>query len=238
MKAFILAAGMGSRLKDLTRDNPKALVKFNGKPMLEHLINKLKGMGIKEIGINIHHQGDKILEFLDNKKNFGIDIYVSDERSGLLNTGGAIIKAKDFISGKKSVLVHNVDIITDTDLKKVAQLHNSSKNLVTLCVRNRKTSRYLLFSDSDLLVGWKNKDTGEVKWVDTIYTDFRELAYSGIYILNPDFIENIKYTGSFSIIDTWLQMAADKPIRCYEDNSGYWYDLGTIDRIQKAENQI
>lgn len=238
MKAFILAAGFGSRLKEFTSHTPKALVKFNGKPMLEHLIIKLKSFGIGEIGINIHHKGEQIINFLESNNNFGLNIWISDERDKILNTGGAILKAKEFIHGKYPVLVHNVDIVSDTDFNMLLNYHINSNSIASLCVRERSTSRYLLFDKNYRLSGWQNVSTNETKWVNSNVHNAKKLAYSGIYIINPDFPDYINQEGSFSIIDSWLDIAGRQKIVGYPDDSGEWYDLGTIERINAAQKEI
>ena len=163
MKAMIFAAGMGTRLKPLTDTMPKALVPINGKPMLEHIILKLKNSGFTQIVINIHHLGQQIIDFLAENNNFGIDIIISDERDYLMDTGGGIKKAKSFFTGKEPFLIHNVDIISNVDLKKLYEKHLETNPLATLLVSKRETSRYLLFNKENKLCGWRNLETGEVK---------------------------------------------------------------------------
>lgn len=238
MKAFILAAGIGSRLKSLTKDKPKALVEVNNEPMLKTLILKLKSWGISEIVINIHHKGEMIIEFLNYYNKFGIDIKVSDERDQLLDTGGALLKAKDLLAGNDQILVHNVDIINDINFTELESYHMSNNNIATLCVRKRDTSRYLLFDESLRLMGWKNKKTNEIKLVSDKPGNYNELAFSGVYIIKPEFIEMIKQSGSFSIIDTWLKIAENNRIMGYEEVGGKWFDLGTADRITNAQKLI
>ena len=145
MKAMIFAAGLGTRLKPLTDRMPKALVPVNGIPMLQHVILKLKQAGCTEIVINIHHFGEQIIDFLQAHQNFGITVHISDEREELLDTGGGIKKAIPFFSGNEPFLVHNVDILSDTDLKALYDYHRQSINDATLLVSQRETSRYLLF---------------------------------------------------------------------------------------------
>ena len=157
---MIFAAGLGTRLKPLTDRIPKALVPVNGIPMLQHVILKLKQAGFTEIVINIHHFGEQIISFLQAHQNFGIMVRISDEREELLDTGGGIKKAIPFFSGNEPFLVHNVDILSDTDLKALYDYHRQSTNDATLLVSQRETSRYLLFDkDNARLCGWINKQT-------------------------------------------------------------------------------
>ncbi len=235
MKAVILAAGLGSRLKKLTKDTPKALVKVNGTTMLESLILRLKKQGFDEFLINIHHHGLKIIDYLTINNNFGVNITISDERNKLLDTGGAILKAKDFIIGNDPVLIHNVDIISDLQFDLLREYHNSKNSIATLCVRERETNRGLLFNNNMLLTGWVNKSKNQFKWVKSEQSSFHNYAYSGIYMINPDFISEITFRGQFSIIDAWLDIAGRKDISGYVDDSLVWHDLGTIDKINTVE---
>ena len=164
MKAMIFAAGLGSRLKPLTDTMPKAMVPIAGRPMLEHVILKLKAAGFTEIVINIHHFGDQILDFLKANGNFGLTIHISDERELLLDTGGGVRKARPFFENSdEPFLIHNVDILSDVNLKELYDYHLQSGAVATLLASRRKTSRYLLFDMDKRLCGWINKDTEQVK---------------------------------------------------------------------------
>jgi len=238
MKAFILAAGVGSRLKPLTNDKPKALVEVNGKPMLQGLIERLKAQGFNQLLINVYHYGDKIIDFLKQHDNFGIDIKISNEHNQLLDTGGAIVKAGWFFEGNSPVLVHNVDIFSDLDFKNLIQNHQNSKALISLVVRERASSRKLLFDRKMNLTGWRNVKTNEYKWVNEKQEQYYEIAYSGIYVASPGYPKQIKDSGSFSIIPQWLQIAKRHVIKANMQNEGLWFDLGSIDKIREAEKAI
>ena len=187
MKAMIFAAGLGTRLKPLTDHQPKALVPVAGRPMLEHVILKLKKAGFNELVINIHHFGEQIIDFLKANQNFGLTIHISDERDMLLDTGGGIKKAEPFFQGNEPFLVHNVDILSDTDLKALYEYHLHSGNNATLLASKRVTARYLLFDDQARLRGWINKDTGQTKPEGFVYdaTLYQEYAFSGIHVISP-----------------------------------------------------
>lgn len=235
MKAIILAAGLGTRLKNITQNIPKALVEVNGKTMLEIAILNLKNQGFNNFLINIHHQGKSIIDFLSSKNNFGVNIIISDERDRLLDTGGAIFKAKKFIAGNEPVLVHNVDVISDVSIPSLFEYHKKNDAVATLCVRKRETQRFLLFNNSNNLIGWTNVKKKEFKWVDKSYSKYHYYAFSGIYVISPKFVELIKQTGKFSIIDSWLEIANNNIINAYVDISNQWHDLGTIEKINIAE---
>ena len=187
MKAMIFAAGLGTRLKPLTDHMPKALVPVAGRPMLEHVILKLKAAGFNELVINIHHFGEQILDFLRANQNFGLTIHISDERDCLLDTGGGIRKAEPFFRGNEPFLIHNVDILSDTDLKALYEYHRQSGNDATLLASRRKTIRYLLFDDEKRLCGWINKDTLQTKPEGFAYNPehHHEYAFSGIHVISP-----------------------------------------------------
>ncbi len=237
MKAIILAAGLGTRLKKITSNKPKALVEINGITMLEMVITKLKSQGISKFLINIHHHGQSIIDYLDKNKNFGVDIHISDERNQLLGTGGAILLAKDFIIGNETVLIHNVDIISDVDIDKLEKQHFNSQSVASLCVRKRKTKRYLLFDDNMKLTGWTNDEKQEFKWVREKVDCYDKYAFSGIYLISPDFVEDTKHINNFSIIDSWLEIAKSKLISGFLDETEIWHDLGTQERICKVEKK-
>ena len=168
---MIFAAGLGTRLRPLTDHTPKALIKVAGKPMLEHVILRLKAAGFDDIVINIHHLGEQIIDFLRDNDNFGINIRISDERDFLLDTGGGIKKAEPLFDGSSEpILIHNADILSDIDLKALYQYHTQSGNDATLLVSHRKTVRYLLFDKPSLrLRGWINKDTLQTKPEGFVY---------------------------------------------------------------------
>lgn len=237
MKAMIFAAGLGTRLKPLTDTVPKALLPIGGKPMLEHVILKLKAAGFDHLVINIHHHGQQIIDFLEQNNNFGLWIDVSDERDYLLDTGGGIKKAQRLLDGNEPFLVHNVDIISDIDLRQLYNEHGRVNPLATLLVSKRETSRYLLFNKENRLCGWRNKATGEIK---SYYPDFSpemyaEYAFSGIHVLSPrifDWLE--EWTGKFSIINFYLSIAAKTDIRAYPAQDLRLIDVGKPETLAKA----
>lgn len=241
MKAMIFAAGMGTRLKPLTDTMPKALVPINGKPMLEHIILKLKNSGFTQIVINIHHLGQQIIDFLTDNNNFGIEILISDERDYLMDTGGGIKKAAHFFAGKEPFLIHNVDIISNVDLKKLYDKHLETNPLATLLVSKRETSRYLLFNEENKLCGWRNLDTGEVKSFYPYFdpAQYNEYAFSGIHVLSPEIFDWMEeWTGKFSIINFYLSICAKTDIHAYPAENLHLMDIGKMETLTKAEEWI
>lgn len=232
---MILAAGIGSRLKSLTSDKPKALVEIAGKPMLQWAIEHLIAQGITHLMINIHHFGDQIPAFLKLKKNFGVRIDISDERDILLDTGGAVKKASGFFTGDSPILIQNVDVISEVNLRELEDYHVFHKALCTLCVRQRPSGRGLLFDDQMHLKGWVNSNLNQHKWVTQEEPDLRTFAFSGIYLVQSEFASLLPFDGRFSIIDAWLKMAQSHKIIGYEDQSTHWFDIGTKEKIDHAE---
>lgn len=241
MKAMIFAAGLGTRLKPLTDNTPKALLPIAGKPMLEHTILKLKAAGFNEIVINIHHFGQQILDFLKKNQNFGLTIHISDEQDYLLDTGGGIKKAAAFLQGNEPFLIHNVDIISNVDLRRLYEAHSCQNSIATLLVSQRETSRYLLFNKENRLCGWRNKETGEIKshypdFVPELYTEY---AFGGVHVLSPQIFEWLEeWTGKFSIIDFYLSIAAHANIHAYPPAGLKLIDVGKPDTLRKAEDLV
>lgn len=242
MKAMILAAGLGTRLKPLTDTTPKALLPINGKPILEHLVLKLKAAGFCEIVINVHHLGEQIIDFLSANDNFGVKIKISDERNYLLDTGGGIKQAaKYFTESDKPFLVHNVDIISNVDLKALYDYHMETNPLATLLVSKRDTSRYLLFDKENKLCAWRNRDTGEVK---SFFPNFDpqkyvEYAFGGVHVISPKIFEWMEeWTGKFSIINFYLSVCVKTNIDAYPATNIHLIDIGKPDALDKADKWL
>lgn len=252
MNALIFAAGLGTRLKPLTDTMPKAMVPICGKPLVQILIEKLKGIGVTEIVINVHHFAQQIIDFVEANNRFGINIRFSDETDQLLETGGGLKKAACLSSNDEPILVHNVDILSNADL---LSLYDEvlATGTTTLLVSQRQTQRYLLFDDTNRLVGWTNIATGEVRspfpeikalekqshdlWPNLPLTFCPSLfAYSGIQVFHPSLLPFMdSWHGKFSIIDFYLSICDSVPIRCHFDPHLNLLDVGKLDTIAKAE---
>ena len=244
MKAMIFAAGLGSRLKPLTDSMPKALVPVAGCPMLEHVILKLKASGFTEIVINIHHFGEQIIDFLKTNNDFGLTIHISDERDRLLDTGGGIRKARLFFENSgEPFLVHNVDILSDMNLKELYDFHMQSGSVATLLASRRTTSRYLLFDTERKLRGWINKDTGQVKPEGFHYDEslYREYAFSGIHVFSPAvfrLMEAPRWEGKFSIMDFYLATCGQTDYSGYLAEKLELIDIGKPETLARAEEFV
>ena len=236
MKAMIFAAGLGTRLKPLTDDRPKALVECNGRTLLEYAILKLKYEGFDEIVVNVHHFSSLVIDFLQ-KHDFGVKIYVSDETAQLLDTGGGLLHAKQFLDGTEPFLVCNVDIISSIDFSKMMTYHKQHKALATLAASDRKTSRYLLFDDQNQLCAWENRSTQERKVVRNC-EKIIPLAFSGIQIIEPKIFDFISESGKFAIMDLYLRLAANQPIIAYNHTGDFWLDVGKYDDFASVQKQV
>lgn len=238
MKAMIFAAGLGTRLRPLTNDKPKALVEVNGKPLLEIVILQLKKYGFTDIVVNVHYFAKQIIRFLEAKNNFDIHIQISDESDLLLETGGGLQKAKSLLTANNQpFLVHNVDILSDINLTELYQNHLNNKSLATLVVRNRRTSRYLLFDQANRLCGWKNVKTGEIRMVrdSAVSLKLKALAFSGIHIISPRIFDYMPSEESaFSIIETYLQVAKKEKLMAYPSDDSRWLDVGKPESLAQA----
>jgi NDP-sugar pyrophosphorylase family protein len=232
MKAMILAAGLGTRLKPFTEKIPKALVEVGGITMLELVIRYLKAAGISQIIINLHHFPDQITQYIASNNNFGLHIEFSDERSALLNTGGAIKHAAWFLKEEGPFLLIAVDVLTNLDLKDLIAYHKLHKPLVTLAVKKRVTSRSLLFDHTMRLVGWKNNQNGEMLGNQKLTADC-DLGFSGIHLIEPAIFDLIEETGSFSIIDLYLRLMDNYRIIGYRHDQSRWLEFGRSERLQQ-----
>ena len=238
MKAMIFAAGLGTRLKPITNDRPKALAEIHGTPLIEIVIRRLINFGFNDIIINVHHFADKVLDFLASKNNFGINLQISDERGELLDTGGGLKKASWFFDDGKPFLVHNVDTLTDVDLQDYYEYHIKKEALATLLVRHRPGSRFLLFNDERQLAGWENVISNEKILSTKARGHLEQIAFSCLHVINPGIFDLIEEEGCFSIIDVYLRLANSQNILGYIDDQSYWLDVGTPEKLQRGEKEI
>lgn len=244
MKALIFAAGLGTRLRPLTDDRPKALVEVAGVPMLEHVIRHLADAGFRDIVVNVHHFGQMIIDFLAARDNFGLNIAVSDERDFLLDTGGGILHARPLLDDGEPFLVHNADILTTLDLRRFYDSHRNGGALATLLVKHRDTQRYFVFDRAtNRLEGWLNKATGETRPVALRYDAERQatLAFGGLHVISPEIFpllqEHSRGERKFSITPFYIEQCAAHVINGYnptgEDYA--WLDVGKPDTLREAE---
>jgi NDP-sugar pyrophosphorylase family protein len=241
MKAMILAAGLGTRLRPLTNDRPKALVTVAGRTMLEIALARLRQFGVSEVIVNTHHYAEQISRYLVANGNFGMRIELSHENE-LLDTGGGLKKAAwFFLDGKNPedpelapFLLHNVDIISTIDIAGMIELHKREKALATFAVQDRETKRYLLFDEQGILCGRRNGREGELELARPVRKP-HALAFSCIHVIDPRIFGLMTEGGVFSIIDTYLrQVARGEKILSYRADGAYWRDLGTPESVAEA----
>lgn len=234
MKAMILAAGMGTRLKPLTDYQPKALVKVGDYPLLEVVIRQLIHNGFDDIVINIHHFGDQVKRYLERKDNFGVQISISDEQDRLLNTGGGLKHAQWFFEESEPFLLCNTDILTDMDLRGLYEYHCDSPAMATLAVRRRETSRYLIADDKMRLSGWCNVKDHELKMCREVMGRFELFAFSGLHIIDPMIFKLMPDESVFSIIDLYLGLADQYLINLIRHDEDSWIDVGRPKSLKNA----
>lgn len=238
MKAFILAAGLGTRLRPWTEHHPKALVPVGGVPMLARVIGTLKEQGFDKIVVNVHHFADQITEYLRDN-DFGVEILISDESGLLLDTGGAIVHAAPLLfADSESVLVHNVDILSNADLRELMVSHDRSGALATLLVSDRESSRKLIADEHWKLCGWHNEKTGKFLpsgFVET--SEMRRVAFSGIHVISSDIVSRMKsrcMKGKFPIMDFYLGECSKGDIMCHHTDRLALIDIGKPESLKEA----
>jgi NDP-sugar pyrophosphorylase family protein len=241
MKAMILAAGLGTRLRPLTDDRPKALVEINGRTLLDIALSRLRNFGVGEVIINVHHFAGMIVEYLKTHDNFGMHIEISRE-DVLLDTGGGLKKAAHFFADssrpEEPFIVHNVDVLSTIDLRRMLQFHTDNQALATVAVQDRKTSRYLLFDDQFQLCGRRAGADQEPELVRPLARSplpARALAFSGIHVISPRLLTMMSEDGAFSIITSYLRLAAQREkILAFRADEYHWRDLGSPENVAQA----
>ena len=240
MKALVFAAGLGTRLKPLTDSIPKALVQVGGEPLLSHVMRKLEAAGIEDIVVNVHHFADLIINYLREQDGFGTKVFVSDERDLLRETGGGIRHARRFLEGDGPFLVHNVDILSDLDIRWfISQARPGA--LSNILVSERVTKRYLLFDDEMRMVGWTNVETGEVRspYPGLDPSRFRKYAFSGVHLISDRIFTIFEEDGwgeRFSIMDFYIRECANHAIYGVEPGHLEMMDVGKAETLKEAES--
>ena len=240
MKAMILAAGLGTRLRPLTDDRPKALVEVAGRTLLEIAICRLRNVGVREVIVNTHHYADMVADYLRAHDGFGLRIEISREED-LLDTGGGLKKAAHFFlegNSQEPFLLHNVDVISTIDLARMMQFHTEQNALATLAVQDRETSRYLLFDEGGELCGRRAGRDGKADLVRPARAT-QALAFSGIHVISPQIFSKMKEEGAFSIIPLYLRLAAEgERVAAFRVDEYYWRDLGRAENVARAAEDL
>lgn len=236
MKALILAAGVGARLKPLTDETPKALIPVGGVPMLERVLVRLKAAGAKSFVVNAHHHPQKVADFCaELSRKHGVPISVSREDDLLLDTGGAIKKAAPLLKGREPFFVHNADVLSDLDLRVLAKAHKDSGALATLAVRERESGRAYLFDAKGRFAG-HDRGEGNLTWAKGAVPNPQRLAFDGVHVISAELLDKITESGVFSVTKTYLRLAAaGSDIRAFRSDKWAWHDIGTVEKLAAAE---
>jgi NDP-sugar pyrophosphorylase family protein len=227
-RAIILAAGLGTRLKPLTDHKPKALLEWEGKPLLEHVVEKLKSSGFTSIIVNLHHHADMIRDFVKQKDYFGIEIEFSHEKDELLDTGGGIAFASWFF-GKDPFLVYNVDVLSNIDLRAMYEDHLKSGAIASMAVKERVTTRSLLMDGDGLLKGWRDNRTGETILTHASADGLIPIAFSAIHIMDPKVFTLFPKEKRFPLMPFYLELAKLYPVHLYRHDRDSWTDMGKLE---------
>jgi NDP-sugar pyrophosphorylase family protein len=241
MKAMILAAGLGTRLGPLTSERPKALVEIRGRTLLEIALERLRGFGIREVIVNVHHFAGMVEHYLSANDNFGMRIEISREPE-LLDTGGGLKKAAEFFLRDASeepdepFVLHNVDVLSSIDLAEMVKFHGEQRALATLAVQQRASSRQLLFDEQGQLCGRSTDGGAEAAMVRPAA---QPLAFSGIHVISPRIFGRLVEQGAFPIVPAYLRLAAEgEKIVGYRADHEYWRDLGTAASLRQAAEDM
>ena len=245
MQAMIFSAGLGTRFKPWTDKHPKALAIVNEKNLLQRNIEYLQQYGIRDVVVNVHHFAEQLTDAIEINNGWGSNIIISDERDELLDTGGGLLKAKNFFIPGQSFITCNADILTDLDISKLISFHQQHKALISFGVTDRKTSRYLLFDENNRLCGWRNTKTGEEKGPHLtspnrggIQTPLKEMAYSCVVVFEYEIfrlMQKYNFSGKFSLIDVYLALAHDHLILGYDHTGDRLVDVGKPESIGVAQ---
>ena len=233
MKAMILAAGLGARLRPLTENTPKALIEVGGRPMLEIVIRRLMAAGADHLVINVHHLHQKVLSFLAEKRYFGLRIDISPEIYFPLETGGGLKKASCFFDDGEPFFMHNADVFTDLDLGALYAAHVKNRPLATLAVKKRPSARQLLF-DRALNLKGRTPPEGQAG-----AEGLEELAFSGVQVISPEIFPKMTEAGVFSIVDAYLRLAGEgEKIAGFRDDACYWQDIGSVEKLERLRSHV
>ncbi len=232
--AFILAAGLGTRLKELTSNTPKALVSINNKPLLTVILESLIKQDFNHIVVNIHHFGEQIMEFLSDRNDESVEIEISDERPLLMDTGGAILQAMPHFAQSEAVLVHNVDVLTNVDLKGFYDAFRKSDHAAWLLTQERNSKRKLVFDNQDNFLGRYNTETLVFDGANELPIDCKLLSFSGIHLFRPQYFKDFEVKPCY-VFGLYQKIAENQKVASKLIRPDYWFDLGTQEQLKNAE---
>lgn len=238
--AMIFAAGLGTRLKPITDNKPKALIEVGGIMLLEHAVRHLSRYNIRQLVVNVHHFAPQVIQKArELEKKYNLNIHISDESDQLLETGGGLKKASNYFSDTSAILLYNVDILSNLNLQHLIDYYQQQKPLALLSVRSRKTSRYFLFNENMELCGWKNMQNNEIRIQCSKLQKLKPFAFSGIQIVSSELLHLLQtWQGAFSITEVYIRLCAYYRILGLYDQDSFWMDVGTIEKLDEANKQI
>lgn len=231
---MIFAAGLGTRFKPWTDKHPKALAIVNGKSLLQRNIEYLQEYNIRDVVVNVHHFADQVIEAINHNNGWGSNIIISDETNEVLETGGGLWKAQDLLKDNEPFVTLNADFLTNLNIDRLLDFHKDKKGLISFGVSNRNSSRNFLFDETNRLCGWKNNNTGEEK-ISVHKTGMVPMAYSCVVVFEQSVFEHIPQRGKFSLVDTYLSLAAEHPIYGYDHSGDKLVDVGKPESVTVAE---
>lgn len=234
MKAMIFAAGLGTRFKPWTDKHPKALALINDKSLLQRNVEYLQQYNIKEVVVNVHHFSNQVIDAVKKNNGWGSHISISDETDEVLETGGGLLKAKNLLQNDEPFITLNADFLTNLNINSLLAFHKNKQALISFGITNRKTSRNFLFDEDYRLCGWRNNATGQEK-IAIPKKKLKEMAYSCVVVFNPQIFELIPQRGKFSLVDTYLSLAATHPIYGFDHSGDKLVDVGKPESIAIAE---
>ncbi|RYY62115.1 MAG: nucleotidyltransferase family protein [Chitinophagaceae bacterium] len=234
MQSMIFCAGLGTRFKPWTDTHPKCLALINGKSLLQRNVEYLQKAGIDRVIVNVFHFADQVIDTVEANHGWGSDIVFSDERPQVLETGGGLLFAKDLFPMGDDFICMNADILCDLDIRDMVRSHRRQDSFVTLAVSDRQSSRCFTFDQDQRLTGWRNLATGEEKTAIPSNSN-QDKAFSGISVFSYDYFDFVEQTGKFSLVDSWLSLASDHPIRSFDHSGSRWVDVGRPESVAVAE---
>jgi NDP-sugar pyrophosphorylase family protein len=234
---MIFAAGLGTRFKPWTDEHPKALAMIHNKSLLQRNIEYLQLYGITDVVVNVHHFADQIIEAVEKTKGWGSNIIISDERDEVLETGGGLLKAKDFLKTEDAFITLNADVLTNLSIHKLLSFHKQNNALISLGISNRISSRSFLFNANNRLCGWENNVTGEKKIVFN-HSPLHAMAYTCVAVFEPQVFDYITQSGKFSLTDTYLKLAPHHLIQGMDHSGDLFIDVGKPESVAIAEKMF
>lgn len=237
MQAMIFCAGLGTRFKPWTDKHPKALAVINGKSLLQRNVEYLQQYGITDVIVNVHHFADQIIDAVKENKGWGSNITISDETDAVLETGGGLLKAKPLFKPGEKFITLNADILTDLNINELLQKHDAQQPMISFAVSDRKTSRNLLFDEHHILCGWKNNTTGEER-ISITKPNLLAKAYDCVVVFEYDIFNHINFSGKFSLIDLYLDVAKTQKIIGTDHSNDRWIDVGKPESVILAEEMF